>query len=109
MSQDKKRDNPINSRSGGRPNREEFASRRTDRKTESGGTRAATAVTDRPAEKRKTPRQPAKAAIPAWASQSAANLYACGIVGEGIDGSEALTRGDASEMLYAAAQILGNR
>ena len=70
MSQDKKRDNPINSRSGGRPNREEFASRRTDRKTESGGTRAATAVTDRPSEKRKTPRQPAKAAIPAWEEET---------------------------------------
>lgn len=50
-----------------------------------------------------------ESAIPAWASQSAANLHACGIVGEGIDGSEALTRGDAAEMLYAAAQILGNR
>lgn len=43
--------------------------------------------------------------VAAWASQSAANLIACGIVDASADGSAPLTRGDAAEMLYAAADL----
>lgn len=43
--------------------------------------------------------------VPAWAAQSAANLAALDISGTVSCGDEALTRGEAAEMLYAAAGL----
>jgi hypothetical protein len=48
--------------------------------------------------------------IPAWASQSVTNLYACDILGEyPLVPDQALTRADAAEMLSSAMDLLDAR
>ena len=48
--------------------------------------------------------------VPAWASQSAANVASCGLLPYGCSFSDtALTRGQAAEMLCGAMDILARR
>ena len=47
--------------------------------------------------------------IPAWASQSVANLEALDVVAPGATLSDTLTRGEAAQMLSAALDVVGSR
>lgn len=53
------------------------------------------------------------AGVPAWASQSAANLQSCGVIRPDSAGtlslSDTLTRGDAAELLCGALEVLDQR
>ena len=48
-------------------------------------------------------------AVPTWAAQSAANLTACGIVGDDEVTVESLNRAEAADMLAAAMDLIENR
>ena len=47
--------------------------------------------------------------IPAWASQSVANLEALDVVAPGATLSDTLTRGEAAQMLSAALDVVDSR
>ncbi len=48
--------------------------------------------------------------VPAWASQSAANVSSCGLLPVGCSfGSDVLTRGQAAEMLCSAMELISSR
>ena len=47
--------------------------------------------------------------VPAWAAQSAANLATCGVLPAGSSLGEALTRGEAAQMLCSALELLDSR
>ena len=48
-------------------------------------------------------------AVPAWASQSVANLETVSVLADPYDMSEPLTRGEAAQMLAAMQDVLANR
>lgn len=48
-------------------------------------------------------------AVPTWAAQSAANLTACGIIGEDAAEIDSLTRAEAADMLAAAMDLIEKR